>query len=124
MCEIPLFSQKVMNYEEINCGPLSETIDLGIPCRLNISLRARIVHDDVMLFIFSTSGNILYASTITKYMFSFTCNQYECMSKVHWETPMDDMVTYLVSYAWTDILNSCSQLSQWIRPCLTTTRMT
>ena len=73
MCEISLFSQKVLNYEEINCGPLSETIDLGIPCRLNISRRARIVHDDVMLFIFTTSGNLLYASTITKYMFPFAC---------------------------------------------------
>ena len=72
MCEIPLFSQKVLNSKEINCGPLSETIDLGIPCRLNISLRARIVHDDVMLFIFTTSVNLLYASTITKYMFPFT----------------------------------------------------
>ena len=35
MYEIPLFSQKVLNSEEINCDPLSETIDLGIPCRLN-----------------------------------------------------------------------------------------
>ena len=43
MCEIPLFSQKVLNSEEINCGPLSETIDLSIPCRLKISLRAHIL---------------------------------------------------------------------------------
>ena len=72
MCEIPLFSHKVLNSEEINCGPLSETIDLDIPCRLNISMRACIVDDDVMLFIFTTSGNLPYASTITKFMCPFT----------------------------------------------------
>ena len=102
MCEIPLFSHKVLNSEVINCCPLSETIALGIPFRLNIFLRARIVHDDVMLFIFTTSWNLLYALTITKYMFPSQVlgNQYECASKVHWETPMDYMVSYLVSCAY------------------------
>ena len=67
MCEIP-FLQIVLNYGEINCGPLSETIDLGIPCRVNISRRACIVDDDVVLFIFTTSENLLYVSTITNFL--------------------------------------------------------
>ena len=65
---IPLLLQMLRNSSDINCGPLSETMVVGRPCRLKISRRTMIVAVAVVMGMFTISGYLLYASRTTKYV--------------------------------------------------------
>lgn len=63
MCLISLLFIKSLNSCEVNCEPLLDTNFLGSPYYARMSLKAVMVHSEVVLLIRRTYGNFEWAPT-------------------------------------------------------------
>ena len=68
MWRMPLDFKNSFISWEMNCGPLSDTISLGIPNRAKSMRNMLIVAEAVVEFIWNTSGHLLCESTTIKNM--------------------------------------------------------